>query len=444
MIFKKSFPFLVAVLLLRPANAQEIREFMDLQNHTCMHRAYQFFGEGLTWFDEAAPPKLSYKHFFTNVNYANYLANNKGSRIIANGAIYPEVMASRKKAKRIILEQIRQVNEFAENNADLFVVAKTPQEVRNYINNTDKTVIIHSIEGGKMLINSAEDAKFWAEQGVVFITLIHLIDDQYGGAAILPDITTRIINFKGSIKQAFGKSKTKGLTEKGKQAIQWLADAGIMTDITHMSPQARKDALTYMEQHQIPPLVTHDMFKPIQNHQRGIDEEDILRIYKLNGLMSLPNSGFSIQPYHPRADYAAMLDSVKNYCPGSIDDYKFTFVALQQFLEANIGAITNEPSASWNELSEAEKVKFAIGFQSDFNGWLNHSRPRYGEEGCFPIQPGVEYESADTIGLAHPGLLESYWRTLEKEGVDISPLRRASERFLQMWEYMLDYAMSIR
>jgi len=52
----------------------------------------------------------------------------------------------------------------------------------------------------------------------------------------------------------------------------------------------------------------------------------------------------------------------------------------------------------------------------------------------------VEYEPADTIGLAHPGLLESFWRTLEKDGVDLTPLRRASERFLQMWGYTLRYA----
>lgn len=425
------------LLLANIIAAQEIREFMDLQTHTCMHVPYKFFGKGLTWFDEENPPGLTYKHLLTNVNYANFLAGNKGARIIVNGAIAPEVIASRKKAKRIILEQLRQVNEFAEMHADLFVVATTPQQVRDYVHNTDKTIIIHSIEGGKKLIDGTEDAQFWAEQGIAFITLIHLIDDEFGGAAIQPDMLTKIINYKGSVKQSFHKSKTKGLTEKGKQAILWLANAGIMTDLTHMSPQTRKDALSLMEQHHLAPLVTHDMFKPIQNQQRAISEEDILRIYRLNGLMSLPISGASLKAHQPRKDYAAQLDSMKNHCPGSVDSYKFTYVSLNKFLHENITGLINH-QAKWENLTEQQKVNLSIGFQSDFNGWVNHSRPRYGDEGCAEINPDKEHEPIEIYGLAHPGLLESQWRLLEKEGVDLIPVKRASEKFLQMWEVFLE------
>jgi len=426
------------LLLLCTAHAQEIREFMDLQTHTCMHVPYRFFGEGLTWFAEGEPPELSYKHQLTNVNYANYLAGNKGARIIVNGAICPEVIVSRKKARRIILEQLRQVNAFAQKHSDRFVVAKTPQQVRDYVHRTDKTIIIHSIEGGKQLLDSPEDAAFWAQQGVAFITLVHLIDDQFGGAAIRPGLATHLINYKGTIKRAFGKKRSKGLTDKGRQAILWLANAGIMTDLTHMSPQTRKEALAFMEAQRIPPLVTHDLFRPIQNHPRGIAEADILRIYQLDGLLSLPISGESLIAYRPRADYAARLDTLKAHCPGSIDAYKFTYQALQQLLEANLPALTGNSTAKWEDLPEQAKVRLAIGFQSDFNGWVNHSRPRYGEEGCYPINPEQEYEPVDLQGLAHPGLLESHWRLLKKEGVDLAPILRASERFLQLWAHFLE------
>ena len=43
------------------------------------------------------------------------------------------------------------------------------------------------------------------------------------------------------------------------RSARWLANAGIMTDLTHMSDQTRKDALSFMEAENIPPIVTHDL-----------------------------------------------------------------------------------------------------------------------------------------------------------------------------------------
>ena len=399
--------------------AQEIHEYMDLQIHPCMHVPYSFFGEGLETFDEASPPDLSWKHQLTNVNYANYLRKNKGARILVVGALTQENIASKKRGRKVILKQIKFIDDYAEANSEDFVVAKTPQEVRDLVHNTEKTIFIHSIEGGKRLVNSQEDANFWAEQGVAFITLVHLVDSKLGAAANQPMPVLNLLNFGGLFK----KEKNRRLTEKGKQAIVWLANAGIMTDLTHMSDNTRKDALTLMEEKGIPPLVTHDVFKPIQNQPRGMEEEDVLKVYANNGLISLPISGETCRPYKPRADYQAKLDSLESYCNGSIDSYKFTYEEVKAFLE--------------KELPEAETENLSIGFQTDFNGWLNHHHGRYGKDGCFEANPDSTYEAIELEGLAHPGLLESHWKLLEKEGVDLEPIKRSSEKFLQMWEQFL-------
>ena len=110
---------------------------------------------------------------------------------------------------------------------------------------------------------------------------------------------------------------------------------------------------------------------------------------------------------------------------------------LQQFLQLNASTILGDSSRNFEQLTEEEKVKFAIGFQSDFNGWLNHSRPRVGKKGCYPIEEGKEYEPIELEGLAHPGLLASQWRLLEKEAVDLAPIKRSAERFVQIWELFL-------
>ena len=154
--------------------------------------------------------------------------------------------------------------------------------------------------------------------------------------------------------------------------------------------------------------------------------------------MGLSISGISLQAFEPDAEYQAKLDSMEDHCPGSVDSYKFTFLSVKEFIENNAGNILGKNSISFNDLDEQQKVDLAIGFQSDFNGWLDHSRPRYGEDGCKEISQGEAYEEIEIKGLAHPGLMESQWRLLEKEGVDLEPIRRASEKFLQMWQYFID------
>ena len=409
------FPFFFLTV-----SAQEIHEYMDLQIHPCMHVPYSFFGTGLEYFEEGNEPELSWKHQLTNVNYANYLRKNKGARILCVGALTQENIASKKRGRKVILKQIQFINDFVAANSEDFAVARTPQEVRELVHNTDKTIIIHSIEGGKRLVNSQEDANFWAEQGVAFITLVHLVDSKLGAAANQPMPVLKLLNFKSF----FRKEKNRRLTEKGKQAIVWLANAGIMTDLTHMSDSTRKDALALMEEKGIPPLVTHDVFKPIQNQPRGMEEEDVMKVYANNGFISLPISGETCRPYKPRADYQAKLDALESYCNGSIDSYKFTYNEVKAFLE--------------KELPADEVENLSIGFQTDFNGWLNHHHGRYGEDGCFEANPDSTYEAIEIQGLAHPGLLESHWRLLEKEGADLEPIKRSSEKFLQMWEYFIE------
>lgn len=415
---------------------EELREYIDLQMHPTMHVPYNFFGDGFQFFDENKPPHLKYMHQFTNVNYANYWKNNKGARIIVAGSLTTEWVKTRKKARKVILQQLDYVNQFAAKHSEDFVVAKSPQEVRDYIKNTNKTVIVHSVEGAKKLIGSLEDAQFWAKQGVAFFTLMHLVDSEYGSAAIRPGMMTTLLNFKGAVKP----KKKRGLKETGKNAILWLAQAGIMTDLTHMESQTRKDALAFMKEHKIPPLSTHDCLKSIQNTPRAISKEEILDLYRLNGLMSLPMSGMEMQLRKAEPYYIQKEDSLVKagcHCRGSIDSYKFMYQEVQDFVQSNVGVILGDSSIAFEDLPEAEKVKFAIGFQTDFNGWLNHSSPRAGKKGCYDIDSTQIYEPIELEGLAHPGLLESQWRLLEKEGVDLQPIKRSAERFVQLWEFFL-------
>ncbi len=424
---------IVFLLFEQTAHSQVIHEYMDLQIHPTMHIAHSMFDPGLTYFDENDPPELTYKHQFKNVNYANYWEDNKGCRIFVVGFMTKERIRDRQKARDVILEQMKYVEDFVQQHSDKFAIARSPQDVRNLVTQTQKTIIVYSLEGGKSLVGSAEDALFWADKGVAFVTLIHMVDSELGGAAIRPGIIFKIINPKGALRS----KKNRGLTDLGRNAIQWLANAGIMTDISHMSDSTRADALDLMAEVGIPPVSTHDAFKPIQNMERAISEADVIRIYQGQGFMSLPLSGISLEPYHSDPKYQALLDRQTEYCDGSVDTYRFTYEALQAFLADNVGRILKDSTKTMDNLSEDEKINLSIGFQSDFNGWVNHSRPRYGKEGCFEAAPDTVYEAIELQGLAHPGLLDSQWKWMAKEDVDLEPILRASEKFLRVWEYFI-------
>jgi hypothetical protein len=91
----------------------------------------------------------------------------------------------------------------------------------------------------------------------------------------------------------------------------------------------------------------------------------------------------------------------------------------------------------FHKLTDSQKVNYAIGFESDFNGWLSHERPRYGKKGCYQMVKTSTYSEFEQKGLAHPGLIQGHWDALSREGVDLQPIKRASEKFLQLWEYFL-------
>ena len=254
-----------------------------------------------------------------------------------------------------------------------------------------------------------------------------------------------MINFKRAFKKVFRKKNRRGLTNKGRSAIQWLANAGIMTDITHMSDSTRADALNFMEENNIIPIVTHDLFKPIQNQPRGITKNDILRIYKMGGFMSLPISGGSTEAYKPMQPYKQEIDSLTKvgcHCHGSVDSYKYTYESVLAFVQQHAGKLNGTPDKLFEDLTEMEKVSLSIGFQSDFNGWVNHSRPRYGKDGCYEIQADSTYEDIELQGMPHAGLLSSQWKYMEKKGVDLDPIKRNSEHFLQIWQQFIDLKKS--
>ncbi len=408
---------------------------MDMQIHPTMHLRYKFFNDGLTWIDSNESPKLNSKHMFKNVCYADYFYKNKGTRIFNVGLIGYDTKTTKEKAIANIEQQLAYMTNFVTEHDTAFAIATTPQEVRQLVTSTNKTIFLLSIEGAYKLIDTKKDVEYWSKKGISFITLIHLKDCEYGGSGIKPGIAPAIINFKGWVKRIF-RPKKRGLTQHGLNSIQWIYESGMLIDLTHMSKHSRTDALKYMEENNIPPFVSHDMYKPIQHHKRSINRDEILKIYELGGLVSLPVSGEALSPKRPTKEMKQIIKSFPDYKKKTIDNYEITYKDVNKFIWSNRYDILKDSVGE--TLTEQQLINLSVGFQTDFNGWVNHSKPKYKTKRQKRKSGRETFNEFDEKGLAHPGLINLHWEELTKRGVDLTPLKRSSEKFLQLWQSAID------
>ena len=56
-----------------------------------------------------------------------------------------------------------------------------------------------------------------------------------------------------------------------------------------------------------------------------------------------------------------------------------------------------------------------------------------GPSRCRPRPQLQDKLEIDTRGLAHTGLLPDHWERLRRDGMDLEPMLRSAERFLQLW-----------
>ncbi len=398
-----------------PEPPPQIHGQIDWQAHPAMHIPWGFFAKGLT----DRTPRLTWRHQFRQTVYAPYLAQS-GVRIFLAAAMAEEAATRPEQARRLILEQLAFVEAFVAEHADRYALARTPEEARTILATTDKMVVIHSIEGGHLVLADAADARFWADAGVALVTLLHLRDDELGGSAILPGAKGPLINPRGARHDRRGERR--GLTERGAAAIVELSDAGILVDLSHMSHDTMADALEVTRANDIPPVITHGSLSSIRESNVGITEAQLVDVYAQGGSFAMGLAAEMLVPVNPSVDVPA-------HCVGTLDTFAFHYEHVNEVLQANATAILG---TNWEATSPAQRTALSVGWSSDWNGWISHAEPKYGPGRCLPARDDTL--EIDTVGLAHPGLLPQQWQRFSEAGVDLDPMLRSAERFLQLWE----------
>ncbi len=410
-------PFLIAAAL---AEEPEVRVQIDWQAHPAMHIPWKMFGRGLT---DRTLSRRTWRHQFRQT-VSRPALEQSGVRIFLAAAMAAERARSPRQARRLILNQLRYVADFVSEHPDRFAIARTPEEARTLLAETDKIVIIHSIEGGHHLLSSEGDAAFWAEQGVALVTLIHLRDREFGGSELLGGTLGRLVNPRGARGQRRGERR--GLSDHGRQSIVDLNAAGILVDYSHMTRASLDDALQVSADHGIPPVLTHSRLEAVYGGHFSVTPEQIVSVYQLGGVFSLGLSAVETQPEH------ATAEAPEGLCWGSLEAWAWHHRQIQGLLADNAAVIFEQPGLTHDGLTEEQRTRLATGWSSDWNGWLSHSTPTHGQDRCEPAEEATL--DIDRRGLAHPGLLPEHWQRVAQTGTDLDPMLRSAERFLQLWE----------
>lgn len=401
------------------ADRPEILASIDWQGHPAMHLTWKFFSRGLS--DRS--PHRRYRHRFRQIAHAPWLEDS-GVRLFLMAAMAAEKAKNPAQARELVSSELRYVEDFVAAHSDGWAMAKSPQQARELLMHTDKRVVVHSIEGGHLILSGPDDARFWAEQGVALVTVMHLRDDELGGAGVLPMKVGRLINPDGARKREMGERR--GLTERGAQAIVELDDAGILVDLSHMSPDTVDDALAVTAQHGIAPVVTHSKLVTLQHSDLAFRDDQVLEIYRQGGIFSLGLSPQQLDPFH------ADDETPPEVCPSTVEMFAYHWNAVRELVLSHAQELVGAPAES---LTPEQRTRLAVGWSSDWNGWVSHAAPVYGRGRCrdLSLLP-ADATAFDTRGLAHPGLLPGHWAAMERMGYDLDPMMRSAERFLVLWE----------
>lgn len=332
--------------------------------------------------------------------------------------------------------QLAKTHDFVARNASWTEIALSAADARRIIGE-GKLAIVLSVEASGLFENGGDwrtvFEHLWS-QGVRTLQMAHQLDNRFVGAALHNPIfhvaeyvknchiDTDCGKTIGGVTLGFDVDAScknvRGLTAEGADFAHEMMKRGMPIDLAHVSERGTADLFALAQQNGYYPLyLSHAHFREIMNPDLAATEKTtpagvVRMVRQTGGLVGLRTA------HDETHGYAG--SGVPNDCAGSSKSFAQAFAFGQKEL----------------------KVGLALG--SDFNGFIQQTRPRFGPNGACSagsdpagqaaLQTGAGNTDFDTKGLAHIGLVPDLLADLGRMGIDTSPLDDSAERYLAMWE----------
>lgn len=329
-------------------------------------------------------------------------------------------------------------------------IAHDPSEAREIIN-SGKLAMILAIEMTDLFDNDDWQKRldYYYSLGVRSIQLGHQLNNRFTGVAphhyifkafqILRNLgainDTRVDDYIYLVTNS--KKNPHGLTAEGRALLNTMMNKNMIVDISHMPEVAVRDLYAIAKARNYYPMVlSHGHLRAIMMGEKQLEEkttpnEFIKYIKETGGMIGLRTGPDQVKPYPGSV--------VPNDCDGSTKSFAQAYQYGTKGLKVN------------------------IAFASDFGGFIQQLRPRFGPKGetcgaskddnIIKSQTAKETQRLgsplDYQGFGHIGLEGDIIKELQNFGVNASVskwgtspdtlgLEKSAEAFIQVWERCSD------
>jgi len=168
-------------------------------------------------------------------------------------------------AVQMTLEQIDLVKRMAARYPTDFAMAYTAADIRR-IHKSHRVASLIGIEGGHQINNSLAVLRQMYDAGARYMTLTHTTNTPWADSAT-------------------DSPAHHGLTPFGIDVVKEMNRVGMLVDLSHVSPDTMKAALTAS---QAPVIFSHSSARALDDHPRNVPD-DILRALAVNGGVVMVN-----------------------------------------------------------------------------------------------------------------------------------------------------------
>ncbi len=141
--------------------------------------------------------------------------------------------------------------------------------------------LVHAVEGGHSLEMDASNVEKLFDLGVCMLTLAHFY---FNEVAYPVDGVPANMKILGCFRKE--KDLTKGLTPLGRDVVEEMVRLGMLTDMTHCTPPARKEVLETVNG-RAPVVMTHVGVNALKNEPMNPSNEEIELIANTGGVIGV-------------------------------------------------------------------------------------------------------------------------------------------------------------
>lgn len=161
-------------------------------------------------------------------------------------------------------------------------VVRSPRELRR-ARESGKLALVHAVEGAHVLEGDPDRIDVLADAGVATITLAHLYPNGVAaGVDAVPDypLIRTLSRFR------FDRVSMPPLTEVGREVVRRMTRAGMIVDVAHASPAARREILEEVGGRR-PVVASHVGLRALHDRDYNLSDDEVREIARTGGAVGV-------------------------------------------------------------------------------------------------------------------------------------------------------------